>query len=343
MKKLSMLLFVLLSISLFLLGCSQENTKDIETKEKMKGKDEVTKEVGEAVQVEVKGGTMHGLLQTPQGEGPFPVMIIIAGSGPTDKDGNSAVLPGKNDSLKMLAEDLAAQGVASIRYDKRGIGKNRSLGGEEEDIRFEHFIDDAKSWAQFAKEDKRFSKVGIIGHSEGSLIGMVAASKANADTFISIAGAGRSIDQVLLEQLAAQLPPNLLQESEDILEKLKQGEQVETFSVELQSLFRPSVQPYMISWLQYNPQEELQKLNCPVLIVNGNRDIQVSVLDAEALHKAKKDSELFIVEGMNHVLKEAPEDREGNMATYTNPDLPLAKNLIDNIISFLEKNEILQK
>lgn len=308
-----------------------------------KGKDEVTKEVGEAVQVEVKDGTMHGLLQTPQGEGPFPVMIIIAGSGPTDKDGNSAALPGKNNSLKMLAEDLAAHGVASIRYDKRGIGKNLSLVGKEEDLRFEHLIDDAASWAQFAKEDKRFSKVGIIGHSEGSLIGMVAASKANADAFISIAGVGRPIDQVLLEQLAVQLPSNLLQESKDILEKLKQGEQVKTISAELQSLFRPSVQPYMISWLQYNPQEQLQKLNIPVFIVNGDRDIQVPVMDAEALHKAKKDSEFFIVEGMNHVLKDAPEDREGNIATYTNPDLPLAKGLMDNIISFLEKNEVLKK
>ncbi|KAB2336028.1 alpha/beta hydrolase [Cytobacillus depressus] len=310
----------------------------------LKKTDEVaSEEAGEAVHVNLEDGELKGLLLTPNGEGPFPVMIIIAGSGPTDKDGNSFVLPGKNNSLKMLAEDLAEQGVASIRYDKRGIGQNARLMEKEEDIRFNDYINDAAAWVKLAKGDQRFSSVGIIGHSEGSLIGMSAANDASADAFISIAGAGRPIDQVLLEQLDGQLSANLLQESKDVLEKLKQGEQVKGVSADLQSLFRPSVQPYMISWLQYNPQEQLQKLNCPVLIVNGNRDIQVPVKDAEALHNAKKDSQLLIVEGMNHVLKEAPEDREGNMSAYTNPELPLAKGLIDHIIGFLESNNLLAK
>lgn len=304
-------------------------------------KEEVT-EQGDFVQVELKDGPMIGQLETPSGEGPFPLMIIIAGSGPTDQDGNSPLLPGKNNSLKMLAESLATEGVASIRYDKRGIGKNAVLGGKEDDLRFDHYIDDAASWVQFAKNDERFSKVGIIGHSEGSLIGMVAAEQTNADGFISIAGAGRSIDQVLLEQLGEQLPANLLEESNTILDQLKQGNQVETVSQELQSIFRPSVQPYMISWLQYDPAEQLQKLHSPVLLVNGNRDIQVPSSDAELLQNAKKDAKLLIIEKMNHILKEAPEDWEGNMATYTNPDLPLAEGLIEGIIGFLEEAAILQ-
>ncbi len=301
-----------------------------------KGSKEEVAETGDFVQVELTDGTMSGLLETPPGEGPFPLMVIIAGSGPTDHDGNSPALPGKNNSLKMLAEDLAAEGVASIRYDKRGVGKNSSLAGKEEDMRFDHYINDAAAWVQFAKNDERFSKVGIIGHSEGSLIGMVAADKADADAFISIAGAGRPIDQVLIEQLEAQLPANLLEESITVLDTLKQGEQVQTVSPELQSLFRLSVQPYIISWLQYDPAEQLQKLDSPVFIVNGNRDIQVPVKDAELLHNAKNDSKLLIVENMNHVLKEAPEDREGNMATYANPELPLAKGLMNGIIDFLK-------
>lgn len=211
-----------------------------------KGSKEQLAEKGDFVEVQLKDGTMSGQLETPQGEGPFPLMVIIAGSGPTDRDGNSVALPGKNNSLKMLAESLAAEGVASIRYDKRGVGKNASLAGKEEDLRFDHYIDDAAAWVQFAKTDERFSKVGIIGHSEGSLIGMVAAEKTDADAFISIAGAGRPIDQILLEQLKEQLPANLLDESNTILDTLKQGEQVQTVSPELQSLFRPSVQPYMI-------------------------------------------------------------------------------------------------
>lgn len=307
-----------------------------------RGSEDKLAEKGEFVQTEVKDGMMSAQLETPLGDGPFPLMIIIAGSGPTDQDGNSPALPGKNNSLKMLAEDLAAEGIASIRYDKRGIGKNAGLGSKEEDLRFNHYIDDAAAWIQFAKNDDRFSKVGIIGHSEGSLIGMVAAEQANAHVFISLAGAGRPIDLVLLEQLEAQLPANLLEETNTILDQLKQGKQVSTVSPELQSVFRPSVQPYMISWLTYNPTERLQKLDVPVFIVNGNRDIQVPAYDAELLYSAKKDAELLIVEKMNHILKEAPEDQDGNIATYSNPELPLANGLIDGIIEFLKEKDTLK-
>ncbi|WP_144510590.1 S9 family peptidase [Bacillus sp. FJAT-22090] len=304
--------------------------------ELVKGSKEEEVDKGNMVEVKVHGGTMSGQLEIPSGEGPFPLMVIIAGSGPTDRNGNSIALPGKNNSLKMLAEDLASNGVATIRYDKRGVGNNTSLASKEEDLRFDQFIDDAAAWVKFAKDDTRFSKVGIIGHSEGSLIGMVASEKTDADAFISVAGAGRPIDQVLLEQLQTQLPANLMEESTIILEKLKQGEQVKTVSPELQSVFRTSVQPYMISWLKYDPTQHLQKLNCPVLLVNGNVDIQVPVKDAELLHQAKKDSELLIVDKMNHILKEAPADREGNIATYSNPDLPLANGLVDGIVDFVK-------
>ncbi|WP_255367907.1 S9 family peptidase [Psychrobacillus sp. OK032] len=305
--------------------------------ELVKGSKEEEVEKDRLVEVKVKDGIIFSQLEIPQGEGPFPLMVIIAGSGPTDRNGNSIALPGKNNSLKMLAEDLAVEGVATLRYDKRGVGNNTGLAGKEEDLRFEQYIDDAAALVQFAKVDERFSKVGIIGHSEGSLIGMVASQKADADMFISIAGAGRPIDQVLLEQLQTQLPPNLLEESIDILESLKKGEQVKTVSPELQSIFRSSVQPYVISWLKYDPLEQLQKFNGPVLLVNGNLDIQVPVKDAELLHQANKDSDLLIVDKMNHILKEAPSDREGNIATYSDPNLPLAKGLIDGIVEFLQE------
>ena len=307
-----------------------------------KGEANEVAEEGEFIQIEVQGKTMIGQLETPQGEGPFPIMIILAGSGPTDKDGNSILLPGKNNSLKMLAEDLAEQGVASIRYDKRGVGKNMTLAGKEEELRFEHYINDAAAWIEFAKEDNNYSKVGVIGHSEGSLIGMVAAEKTDADAFVSIAGAGREIDQVPLEQLAEQLPANLNDEAKRIVENLKQGEQVKTVSTELQSIFRPSVQPYMISWLKYNPQERLKNFNGPTLIVNGTHDIQVGISDAESLHNAKKDSLLLIIENMNHVFKDASKDLEENIKTYSDPALPLSKGLIEGLINFLKEAAILQ-
>lgn len=286
-------------------------------------------------ELEVNGGKMIGQIEIPEGEGPFPLMIILAGSGPTDRNGNSLVMVGKNNSLKMIAEELAAEGIASIRYDKRGVGLNMGLATKEEDLRFNHYIEDAVAWADFAKEDDRFSDIGFIGHSEGSLVGMIAAQEAGATVFVSLAGAGRQIDEILLEQLSNQLPSELMSESEKVIKKLKQGEQVEEVSNELHSIFRPSVQPYMISWLQYNPIEQIKKLDARILLINGTADLQVPSSDAELLHQAK-DSELLIIEKMNHVLKESPSDEAGNMATYTDPSLPLAEGLMDGIIEFIK-------
>lgn len=300
-----------------------------------RGSNETVLEDGEIVKVNVPDGEMSGILEKPEGDGPFPVMIIIAGSGPTDHNGNSMLMPGKNNSLKMLAEDLAKHGIASIRYDKRGVGHN-VLDTKEETLTFDRYIDDASAFIAYAKKDKRFSKIGVIGHSEGSLIGMIAASKTNIDVFVSIAGAGRPINEVLMEQLEGQLSGKLLEETKIILEKLGRNEQVANISPELQSVFRPSVQPYLISWLAYNPSKEIQELASRVLIINGTNDLQVPVSDAEALYDSKVASSLLIIKNMNHILKEAPADIDGNMATYTNPDLPLANGLVDGIVEYIK-------
>jgi len=289
-------------------------------------------------EIEVSDGVMKGKVETPEGQGPFPVAIIIAGSGPTDKDGNSKALPGENNSLKMIAEDLASEGIASIRYDKRGVGDNMILGGNEKDLRFDDYIDDAVAWMTYAENNDLFSSVSVIGHSEGSLIGMVASYQEDADAFVSLAGAGRQADDILHEQLETQLSGDLLMEAKEILDNLKRGETVKNISLELQSIFRPSVQPYMMSWMEYNPRQELAKLDCPILIVNGTRDLQVPVSDAEILYNAIPNSEFLIIEDMNHVLKEAPTDQNGNLATYFNPDIPLAKGLMNSIIDFLKEN-----
>ena len=295
---------------------------------------EETVDESDFIEIEVAGGTMKAEVEMPEGEGPFPVMVILAGSGPTDRDGNSVMIPGKNDSLKMVAEEMAANGIASIRYDKRGVGMNQALGGNEADLRFDDYIADAAAWVEHLKSTDRFTEVGIIGHSEGSLIGMAAAKRASADLFISIAGAGRPIDEVLMEQLAAQLPEDLLNEASEIIAQLKKGEQVATVSPQLQSIFRPSVQPYMISWLVYHPQEEVAALNMPVLIIGGTADSQVPASDAERLHAAHPKSQLLIVDDMNHVLKTVLNKSE-NEEAYSNPDLPLADGLIEGIIEFL--------
>jgi pimeloyl-ACP methyl ester carboxylesterase len=271
-------------------------------------------------------GELSGTLTVPILKGTFPVALIIAGSGPTDRNGNNAQM--KNNSLQMLAHELAAHGIASLRYDKRGIGKSASALISEELLRFENYVEDAKAWVSELKTDSRFRELIIIGHSEGSLIGMLASEK--ADVFVSLAGAGRSIDVILKEQLAVQLEgkKKLLRAANEGLAKLKEGKLVEDAPVELFGLFRPSVQPYMISWMKYDPAVEISKLNIPIVIIQGSTDLQVSEEDARLLFEAHRlDSRLIIIEDMNHVLKIAPLDRTKNIETYSKSELPLAPEL----------------
>lgn len=295
----------------------------------------IEQEAGTKVEIAVAGGTMKALVLTPEGEGPFPVMVMLSGSGPTDKNGNSPLLAGKNNSLKMVAEALAEQGIASIRYDKRGVGENAHLAGMEEDLEFDDYIADAAAWIEYAKSQKTFNRTGVIGHSEGSLIGMIAAQQQDASVFVSLAGPGRAIDEVLMEQLSGQLPENLLAESSEIIAELKEGNRVEQISPELANIFRPSVQPYLISWLAYDPTVELAKLDIPVLVIGGTTDLQVPAQDAKLLKDAYEEAEILIIENMNHVLKNASADPAENLETYGNPDLPLADGLMKGITEFL--------
>ncbi len=281
-------------------------------------------------------GTLSGTLVVPGNPGRVPVALIIAGSGPTDRDGNSAMLPGKNDAYRLLAEGLKAQGIASLRYDKRGIGASAAAGGPEEDLRFGTLVEDAALWIARLRNDFRFTTITVIGHSEGSLIGMLAARAARADAFVSIAGPGRPAGDVIRTQLRAQLKDAaLLQVSESILTSLEAGRTVPQVPPPLAALFRPSVQPYLISWLTYSPADELARLTVPRLIVQGTTDLQVPVSDAQALKAAAPDAELRIIEGMNHVMKTVT-DPGRQAASYVDPGLPLATDLLPAISTFIE-------
>lgn len=284
------------------------------------------------ITLETATGQIKGTLLLPTSSKKMPVVLIISGSGPTDRNGNNPMMI--NNSLKMLAQGLLEKGVASVRFDKRGIAESASAVVQESDLRFETYIKDVEAWVDLLKSDKRFSEIVILGHSEGSLIGMIAAQKKEVKKFISIAGAGFPAGEILREQLKAQ-PPTFLDLCLPIIEKLEKGETVSIVPPMLNSLFRPSVQPYMISWFKYNPQIEIAKLGKPILIIQGTTDIQVSILDAEKLAAASKNSQKQLIEGMNHILKDAPLDRQQNTETYTNPTLPIKAGLIDTIIKFL--------
>ena len=275
--------------------------------------------------------TLRGTLLLPDGKEKPAVVLIIAGSGPTDRNGNQFGMT--NNSLKFLAEELATNGIASLRYDKRGVGFSRSNQPENEVV-FDDFIDDAAKWLTMLKESGNYSKICVAGHSEGSLIGMVATQNVGVDGFISIAGSGKRIDKILLEQLS-QIPEPMLNDAKIIIDSLATGQQVKRINPMLLSLFRPSVQPYLISWMRLDPTVEIGKLTIPILITQGTTDIQVSTENAELLAKANPLAQLIVVEGMNHVLKMVEMEREKNMAAYINPDLPISEELISAIVEFV--------
>jgi pimeloyl-ACP methyl ester carboxylesterase len=291
----------------------------------------------EPVVLETATGKLYGTIELPaKAVAPYPVVLIISGSGPTDRNSNSPLIPGANNSLKYLAEGLAAQGIASLRYDKRGVAESVMAAKSEADLRFDNYIEDAVQWGQRLRGDKRFSTLVVAGHSEGSLVGMVAAERLAADGYVSIAGAGRRADQTILEQMKPQLSPELYAKSEEIFKSLVEGETDADVPAPLAALFRPSVQPYIISWLKYDPQKEIAKLNVPVLITQGTHDVQVGEAEAKLLAAAKPSAKLGLVEGMNHVLKETPADPKQQAASYSDPSLPDAPRLLSEIGSFVK-------
>ena len=285
----------------------------------------------ETITLQTSTGNIEGTLLLPSVEKPT-IALIIAGSGPTDRDGNSGGL--KMNYLKILAEGLYENNIASIRYDKRGIGASVMPGLKEDDLTFSDFISDAELWMDKIMDDSRFGDIVVIGHSEGSLIGMIASQNKQPNKFISIAGPGITMLATIRRQLKDQ-PPYILSMSEPILEKLGKGQTVDSVPPLLNSLFRQSVQNYLISVSKYDPLVEISKLKCPVMIVQGTTDIQIEVLDAEKLAESNKNSKLLIIEGMNHILKEAPENRLLNIQTYGNPDLKIKEGLVDSISKYI--------
>jgi len=282
----------------------------------------------------VKAGAISGTLLVPDAKEPIPVVLLIAGSGPTDRDGNNPAM--HNDALKMLATDFAMNGIASLRYDKRGIAESASAATKESDLRFETYIDDAVAWCNQLHE-KRFSGVVIAGHSEGSLIGMIAAKKCGAAGFISLEGAGFPAADILRTQLKTRLPEDLNAKSEAILRSLEAGKTVDDVPQQLTILYRPSVQPYLISWFRYDPAKEIAALKIPVLIIQGTTDVQVSIDDAKRLAAANPKAKLVTIEGMNHILKMVSGDLQTQIPSYGDPKLQLSEKLTPELVQFVRR------
>ena len=285
---------------------------------------------------DVNRSGLYGTLALPEAPNPVRAALILAGSGPTDRNGNNPA--GSNDSLKLLARGLAAEGIASLRVDKRGVGASAGAATREDDLRIDTYVADAIAWLEFLRGELPQSRLFVIGHSEGALIGTLAARRADVAGLVLLAGAGESADRIIARQLAAAgVPQGLQTESGRIAERLRSGQPVADVPNDLLSLYRPSVQNYLMSWLALDPAAELARVRGAVLILQGTTDLQILPDDARRLASARPDAKLVFIDGMNHVLKEAPLDRRANLNTYIKSDLPLAPELLPAIADFIRR------
>lgn len=273
---------------------------------------------------------IDGTLLAPQEE-TNTLAIIIAGSGPTDRDGNQNFL--KTSNLKKLATALANNGIATFRYDKR-IVKQIRRGNVDPNIQFDDFVKDAVDVVEYFKKEGTYEKIYIIGHSQGSLIGMLAA-KDRVDGFVSVAGAGQSIDNVIVEQVE-KTAPMFTEDTKRVFGFIKNGKTTTDYPPALASFLDVSVQPFMASWMKFNPTEEIAKLEMPILVINGTKDLQVKAEEAQLLKDASKNSELKLIEKMNHVLFIIEGDDQENAKSYNDHAGKVSKELIDAITSFLK-------
>jgi uncharacterized protein len=273
-------------------------------------------------------GKLEGTLTLPKKVKQPPVAIFIAGSGPTDRDGNNPFA--KNNSLKYLSDALVKEGIATLRYDKQGVGASAGASKAEKELVFENFVEDLILWIDFIDQEYDFSEITLIGHSEGSLIALLAAQKRGVKQVVSLAGAGRPIDVVLEEQLSAQ-DMKLGMESRSIMERLKRGEEVPEISRDLKTLFRESVRPFLVSWMALNPSEIAGELNVPVVVIQGDKDIQVSIEDAIKLYEGAKMGSYHLIPGMNHILKFIAGDITENRLSYMNGSLPIMFEVVEII------------
>ena len=284
-------------------------------------------------------GPLKGTMLAPSKAG-VPVVLMIPGSGPVDRDGNSPQGL-KAAPLKLLAEGLAANGIATVRADKRGMYASAAATPDANAVTISAYAADVKSWATSIRHQTGATCIWVLGHSEGGLVALAAArDSSDICGLVLVSAAGRPIGAVLAEQLKSN-PANapILDQALGAITELEAGRHVDTTTLNpaLLPLFRPSVQDFLIDEMALDPAKLIASFHKPVLILQGERDIQISVDDARLLKQASPKAKLVLLPDTNHALKTvASDDRSANIATYADPSLPLAPNLVSSITAFIE-------
>ena len=282
-------------------------------------------------------GNINGTLTMPKNaSGKVPVVLIVADSGPTDRNGNNEQTGLAGNMYKLIAEGLGKNGIASVRYDKRMVGESKTAN-KIEDLRFDDYVDDAVGLIDMLNDDQRFSKVIVLGHGEGALAGMLAARDQPAKAIISINATSEQGDKLMIDIFKSK-PQYLQDEFKTLLDSMKKGKTFDNVDLAMYPLVTTAKQRYLMSYFKYQPTRVIKAMKVPLLIIQGTTDVQTSVADADKLKKAKSDALLITIKGMNHIMKDAPADKDQNMATYSNPNLPLKAELIPDLVDFINKN-----
>lgn len=289
---------------------------------------------------ESHGTNLYGVLTIPNSKDSNNVLaIIVGGSGPTDKDGNQYGVMFPN-TYKFLAHSLAEKGITTFRFDKRGVGASASSLDQESKLTFDLYIEDVCSLINYLHKHRDFGKIILIGHSEGALISFVAGKKAKIDGYVAIASPGTPIDQILQKQIKERMPI-MAEKTASILSSLKNRQIVDSVPQALTTIFRKSVQPFLISMMDYDPRKEIEAIRAPILIIQGDNDIQVNWEEAKKLSEANPTAKLIRISGMNHVLKICGTSIAENYKSYNSPAVPIANAISSEIKSFLKAKDLL--
>jgi pimeloyl-ACP methyl ester carboxylesterase len=288
------------------------------------------------LKIPTPNGDLGGTIALPADQSNMPAVLIVAGSGPTDRDGNGSQYGLESNLYKLLAEGLAESGIASLRYDKRGVGASTSPEALQVPLVLDTYVQDVVLALEATEKINGVTAVFLLGHSQGGLLSILAAHEHAPRGLVLLESQGRSMADLISAQLhAAPVPDDLKTRADEIMDELQHGRSVADVPTGLTALFAPRLQPFMKSILSVDPGREIESLQLPTLIIQGTADLQTSMQDAQHLREGDPDAKLLELPGANHVLRDVDADREANLATYRNPDLPLDPKLLPALVSFI--------